>query len=377
MSEHPGLGAPRHWLLTAAQDLVDTQKVVQIDSCATVEEACDALIEHNIQSVPLYDARSHSYVGMFDVHDLAAFILARRSTRPSSQPGTGSPLSRRVLEPAEPASNDLVGRISDLSHLNPFYSVVPETTVAQVAQVFAKGAHRVAVMQSDREIRGILSQARVVRFFFEHSDNATLAEHQLLDTSLDTLGLVTRDVVCVSPDTPVLKALSLLESHRVSSLPLVDNEQRLVGSLSLSDVKHLARNRRLTRASCRELVQAARYVQGLREGQDKAAIFSARPQATLRYVLAKLIATGAHRIWISEAVSSVTSSTPETTPASNRRASVSSASSQTVPVDLARYAGEFGDRVCGVVSLTDILRLLVDSAPSPRADPDYNYASMD
>ncbi|KAJ2839131.1 cell separation during budding [Coemansia erecta] len=375
MSDRTGLGAPRHWLLTAAQDLVDTQKVVQVDSRATIEEACDALIEHSIQSVPLYDAHSHSYVGMFDVHDLAAFILARRSA-PASHGETGSPLSRRVREPSEPVANDLVGRISDLSHLNPFYSVVPETTVAQVALVFAKGAHRVAVMQSDREIRGILSQARVVRYFFEHSDTATVAEHQLLDTSLEKLGLVTRDVVCVSPDTPVLKALSLLESHRVSSLPLVDNEQ-LVGSLSLSDVKHLARNRQLTRASCRELVQAARYVQGLREGQDKAAVFSARPQASLRYVLAKLIATGAHRIWISEAVSSVTSSVEPSTPASNRRASVSSASSQTVPVDLAKYAGEFGDRVCGVVSLTDILRVLMDSAPGPRLDPDYNYASMD
>ncbi|KAJ1796349.1 cell separation during budding, partial [Coemansia sp. RSA 2523] len=78
MSDRTGLGAPRHWLLTAAQDLVDTQKVVQVDSRATIEEACDALIEHSIQSVPLYDAHSHSYVGMFDVHDLAAFILARR-----------------------------------------------------------------------------------------------------------------------------------------------------------------------------------------------------------------------------------------------------------------------------------------------------------
>ncbi|KAJ2137790.1 cell separation during budding, partial [Coemansia sp. RSA 678] len=357
-------------------DLVDTQKVVQVDSRATIEEACDALIEHSIQSVPLYDAHSHSYVGMFDVHDLAAFILARRSTPASQTADASSPLSRRVREPSEPPANDLVGRISDLSHLNPFYSVVPETTVWQVSQVFAKGAHRVAVMQSDH-ILGILSQARVVRFFFEHSDTATAAEQLVLDSSLESLGLVTRDVVCVSPDTPVLKALSLLESHRVSSLPLVDNGQ-LVGSLSLSDVKHLARNRQLTRASCRELVQAARYVQGLREGQDKAAVFSARPQASLRYVLAKLIATGAHRIWISEAVSSVTSSVePAPTPASNRRASVSSASSQTVPVDLAKYAGEFGDRVCGVVSLTDILRVLMDSAPHPHVDPDYNYASMD
>ncbi|KAI9474379.1 hypothetical protein BX667DRAFT_470077 [Coemansia mojavensis] len=392
ISERPGLGATGHWLLTQACDLVENQKVVQVDSEASVEEACDALIEHGIQSVPLYDSKSHSYVGMFDVHDLSAYILARRGSvgqtpSVSQSSDMGSPLARQALEHSEggrrASRSDAVSRISDLSHLNPFYSVVPETTVAQVAQVFAKGAHRVAVMESERAIRGILSQARVVRFFFEHSDDAaSAAEKLLLDASLESLRLVTRDVVTVSPDTPVLKALSLLESHRITSLPLVDAAGCLVGNLSLSDVKYLARERHMTSSSCRELVQAARYWQGMRDGQDRAAIFSARPQATLRYVLAKLIATGAHRIWIVEPPAGAmhrdsSGLTGSSESGGARRASVSSASSQTVPVDLNRFAGEFGDSVCGVVSLTDILRLIVDAAPKPRADPEYNYASMD
>ncbi|KAJ1725863.1 cell separation during budding, partial [Coemansia biformis] len=70
--DRPGLGSKCHWTAAQAQDLIANQKVVQVDSEATVEEACDALIEHKIQSVPLYDSRRHSYVGMFDLHDLAA-----------------------------------------------------------------------------------------------------------------------------------------------------------------------------------------------------------------------------------------------------------------------------------------------------------------
>ncbi|KAJ2818884.1 cell separation during budding, partial [Coemansia erecta] len=98
MTDRPGVGAQAHWLLTPARALVENQKVVQVDAGATVEEACDALIEHSVQSVPLYDARSRSYVGMFDVHDLAAFILARRAggrARAMSQSAdAGSPLAR-------------------------------------------------------------------------------------------------------------------------------------------------------------------------------------------------------------------------------------------------------------------------------------------
>ncbi|KAJ2161123.1 cell separation during budding [Coemansia sp. RSA 552] len=376
--DRPGLGARGHWLETQARDLVSNQTVVQVDSEASVEEACDALIENKIQSVPLYDSQSHSYVGMFDLHDLAAYILAKRTTsaaagpmreRSLSQCSGSSPLMRRATShQVEDKGGSVVSEISDLSRLDPFYSVVPETTVAQAAMVFAKGAHRVAVMESERTIRGILSQARVVRYFFERSNEggATDAEQALLDRPLESLGLVTHDVMCARPDMPVVKALSLLESCRISSLAIVDEKQCLVGNLSLADVKYLARERHLVNASCIELVRASRYLQGLQDGKDRAAVFSVRPQATLRYVLAKLIATGAHRMWITEpgeqtpqraeSVSSVASSR-------GRRASVSSVSDYTVPVAPAHFAGAFGDTVCGVVSLTDILRLVMDVAP--------------
>ncbi|PIA14118.1 CBS-domain-containing protein, partial [Coemansia reversa NRRL 1564] len=308
----PGLGNNKgHWLSTQAQELVENQKVVQVDSESTIEEACDALIEHKIQSVPLYDSRSHSYVGMFDLHDLAAYILAKRETRGDrtrsssigSDSGNSSPLVRKVTGGGRNIGGDMVSKISDLSHMNPFYSVVPETTVAQATQVFAKGAHRVAVMQDERTIRGILSQARVVRYFFERAasaDGATESEQQLLDSTLETLKLVSRDVVCATADMPVVRALSLLESWHISSIAIVDEKRRLVGNMSLADVKYLARERQLVRGTCMELVRASRFLQGVQDGKDKAAVFSVRPQATLRYVLAKLIATGAHRIWITE-----------------------------------------------------------------------------
>ncbi|KAJ2696335.1 cell separation during budding [Coemansia spiralis] len=181
---------------------------------------------------------------------------------------------------------------------------------------------------------------------------------------------------------PVLRALSLFENWHISSLALVDNERCLLGNLSLTDVKYLARNPRLLHATCMELVQAARYQQGVADGQDRAAVFSVRPEATLRYVLAKLIATGAHRMWITEppasaSTDSVSVSTTPSLPVPRRRVSVSSMSSQSVGVAPPHFAGAFGDVVCGIVSLTDVLRLLIETAPKPIADPEYNYASMD
>ncbi|KAJ2862583.1 cell separation during budding, partial [Coemansia erecta] len=162
--DRPGLGAPVHWLSVQAQALVENQHVVQIDSETTIDDACDTLIKHNVQSVPLYDSASRSYVGMFDLHDLATYILMKRrscyrideadvSSGGGGSPkaavvadqASGSPLARKAtlarrdsLGRAEGGGRgrsnssssriDQVSKVTDLSHMNPFYSVVPETT---------------------------------------------------------------------------------------------------------------------------------------------------------------------------------------------------------------------------------------------------------
>ncbi|KAJ2000682.1 cell separation during budding [Coemansia sp. RSA 2322] len=409
-SSHPGLGATTPWLQTQVKDLVENQQVIQVNSDATIEEACETLIKHNIQSVPLYDAKTQSYVGMFDLHDLATYILVKRSSNTDMDeisPADCSDLARNALTlgkkkfGARTTESDdvVVSRIADMSQINPFYSVLPETTLAQVVAVFAKGTHRVAVMDGTGKIQGILSQTRVIRHFFEHGDS------DALDRPLKDLGLVTGDVVTVRPDTVVMHALSLLEHWRISSLAIVDEDRRIVGNLSVADVKYVARDRRLARATCIELVQTARFVQGLHDGRDRAAVFSVRPDASLRYALTKLIATGAHRVWVTEPRQSSTPTAPGAPPpdsttgtplaprmrsgsissasgpppgTSMRRASVSSTSAQTVPIAPQHYGGSFNDCVCGVVSLTDILRLLAESLlPKANADPEYNYGSMD
>jgi CBS domain-containing protein len=48
--------------------------------------------------------------------------------------------------------------------------------------------------------------------------------------------LMTRDVIIVSPETSIQKAAKLMVDHRVSGLPVVDGEGRLVGIISEGDL---------------------------------------------------------------------------------------------------------------------------------------------
>ena len=48
--------------------------------------------------------------------------------------------------------------------------------------------------------------------------------------------VMTADVIVVGPDAPVSEALQLLIDHRISGLPVVDPDYRIVGILSEKDV---------------------------------------------------------------------------------------------------------------------------------------------
>lgn len=47
--------------------------------------------------------------------------------------------------------------------------------------------------------------------------------------------LMSRDVVTVNPDTPLKEAARVLLEHRISGLPVVDSEQKLVGIVTEAD----------------------------------------------------------------------------------------------------------------------------------------------
>lgn len=53
--------------------------------------------------------------------------------------------------------------------------------------------------------------------------------------SLRIENLMTRDVITVTPDTALAEAAHLLVTHRISGLPVVDDQQRLIGVITEAD----------------------------------------------------------------------------------------------------------------------------------------------
>ncbi|KAF0553535.1 CBS-domain-containing protein [Gigaspora margarita] len=300
-----GLTTETHdWTLVKAIDLVADQKVVVIDGEKPIEEACDILTRNNISSAPVYDASTKSYSGMFDWADVMTYLLIVLKKKDASQQleKTDAELSAEFNDLVKLASHCQpvpVKLASDLSKKNPFYSVLPETSLLQVVELFGSGTHRVAVVDANGIIKGILTQSRVVNYFYQNVTKFPPIE-QLFPKTLNELDIGKGFVISASSDSFVLDALTMMIKNGLSSIAIVDSEGMLLGNISMTDVKYVLRSYShvLMWKTCQQFVSTVRSRQGLEDGQDRYPVFDARPTSTLGYTIAKLSATKAHRLWV-------------------------------------------------------------------------------
>ncbi len=320
------------------------QRVVELPSSATVAEGCRALMRHGISSAPVYDAGQtdggRAYVGMLDYRDIAAYVLAVFRRAPA---GSEAPESlEEIVRQAAVGAAVHVGDIADLSRRNPFLAVRSEDALAEALRVLSSsvGAHRVCVVAGGAVV-GVLSKTDIVRFC-EASARANQggALASLFSRPIDALGLGAdaRDVVTVRADECALDALERMAAAGVSSAAVLGDScassaaGRVLGNISLTDVRLALSDGHWDRLwlPCGSLVALALRERAMaHDGQDSFPVFEVRADAPLLRAVQKMLATHVHRVWA------------------------------------VGPPGSGGQDLCGVVSLTDVVRLLHAAAQSP------------
>ncbi|CAI2176459.1 4197_t:CDS:2 [Funneliformis geosporum] len=300
-----GLTTETHdWTLIKAIELVANQKVIIIDGEATIEDACDILIKNNISSAPVYDNKSKTYVGMFDWADVMTYLLIvlKKKDILEQQQKSDEELTSEfndLLKLAIQCQPVPVKLASDLSNKNPFYSVFPETSLLQVVELFGSGTHRVVVVDADGNMKGILSQSRVVNYLYQNVMKFPKIE-QLFPKTIKDLDIGRSTVISAQADSFVLDALTMMNKNSLSSIAIVNDDGVLMGNISMTDVKYILRSysHSLMWRTCKQFVNHVRIKQGLEDGQDRYPVFDVRLTSTLGYTIAKLVATKAHRVWV-------------------------------------------------------------------------------
>jgi CBS domain-containing protein len=107
-------------------------------------------------------------------------------------------------------------------------TVAPGDTVLAVARSLTH--HRIGaalVLEADGRIAGIVSERDIVRGMAETGQGTTMVPAERL---------MTRELVTVSPRTLVTDALGLMTQHRCRHLPVLEEDGRLVGLVSIGDL---------------------------------------------------------------------------------------------------------------------------------------------
>ncbi|TDZ19706.1 Protein SDS23 [Colletotrichum orbiculare MAFF 240422] len=373
--------AGRDWRDVSVNELVNQEDVRWVDLDSSVEEASMLLVKQSPSNVVLIrqDASSNSPVSTFDYNDLNTYLLIVIGlARPEEEQVA---IYDRIALKAREGSSIALRDIQPLFRKESLVSLPFDETLDKAIEVFGSGIHRVLVTSPVGDVIGILSQLKLVEFFWNEGINFPAID-RLYPVILRDLGIGTQQIVSVNSDSPLGDALALMNAEGLTSVAVVDNGHNVVGNISTVDVKHLtnAADAPLLQSSCMHFISVILSERGVEHGRDSFPVFYVNPYSTLAHTVAKLVATQSHRMWVVESASPSPSApaTPLLAPTTSNVLIPGAGSAPPSPLPTqvhnvvpaaAMPGAHLSGRLTGVISLTDILNMFARSSGLRPSDP--------
>ncbi|KAK3305554.1 uncharacterized protein B0T15DRAFT_201495 [Chaetomium strumarium] len=410
-SRHPNPRyAGRDWRDVAVGELAVPEDVRWADLDSSVQEATMLLLKNNPMNVVLVreSPSSKTAISTFDYSDLNAYLLAVVSVlmppgivpRPDEERVS---LYEEISKKAQAQEDIPLREIQPLLRKEELATLPAEVTLDKAMEALGSGIHRALIVNQAGEVIGVLSQLRLVEFFWNEAVNFPAIE-RLYGCLLRDLQIGTHQIIAINLDRPLTDALLLMHNEGLTSVAVVDQGLNVVGNISTADVRHLttAASLPLLKNSCMNFISVILSERGMEHGRDSFPVFHVNPYSTLGHTVAKLVATKSHRMWVVESASpspsapatpllqpshpvgpspssstvAVGSSPPSATviipPPTNAPAPQSPLANQTftttvIPSGLP--GAHLSGRLTGVVSMTDILNLFAKSSGLRPSDP--------
>jgi CBS domain-containing protein len=115
-------------------------------------------------------------------------------------------------------------KVSDVMTPNP-RTVQLSDTIEDAARIMRdEDTGAVPVIEDDRVVGMITDRDIVIRAVADGDFECTIDD------------IVSDDVVCATPEMSTAEAAELMSEHQIRRLPVVDDDERLVGILSIGDI---------------------------------------------------------------------------------------------------------------------------------------------
>jgi len=107
--------------------------------------------------------------------------------------------------------------------------VEPSTPVKEIAKRMRDGDVGAIPVKADGRLVGIVTDRDITCRALADSGNPA---------KMTAKDIMTKDVVCCSPDDDVQVAIEAMEAKQIRRLPVTDSHKTMIGMLSLGDISH-------------------------------------------------------------------------------------------------------------------------------------------
>lgn len=405
----------RDWRTIQVHEIIEPAETRFVELDTSIEDTTKLLIKSGSPNVVLIreSRKTKTAIGTFGYDELNAYLLLVLGMSEPDEAAAG------LAERARSGETLTLKEVNEHLGAREEPAYLPHTAcLTEAMEALGSGLHRVVVCkEGTSEAVGVLTQLRLVRFFWEnHQSFATM--ETLYARSLKELDIGAKRVLAINGDRPLSDALSLMHDEGITSLPVIDNHNNVVGNISHVDVRVCAYptlnltfrtntdNAQLLTdtsaipllsSSCIHFISVILSERGMMDGKDSYPVFHVTPFSTLAHTVAKLCATRSHRMWVVDAPSPAPSVPPSpgvghhsVPPFSMQGTSThvatpgrSGAGSEMTPgppftstgpgvsISASQLPGaNVSGRLCGLVSLTDVLNILARASGLSPGDPE-------
>ncbi|MCS7251833.1 MAG: CBS domain-containing protein [Thermoflexus sp.] len=126
-------------------------------------------------------------------------------------------------------------RVRDWMTSNPI-TISPRTTLPEAHRIMKEHRiRRLPVIDEHGRLVGIVTLGDVREASPSGATSLSIFELNYLLACLTVDKIMTRKVITVTPDTPIVEAARLMLEHKIGGLPVVEND-RVVGIITESDI---------------------------------------------------------------------------------------------------------------------------------------------
>lgn len=253
-------------------------KVVVFDTQLLVKKAFFALIYNGVRSAPLWDSKNQKFVGMLTITDF--ILILQKYYREAN--AKIEELEEHKLETWREVLKE---------YSRPFIFLRPSDTLFEAIRVLCSNkVHRLPIIDPiSGNVVCIVTHKRILRYLYLFIYD--MPQPEFLTKSISELKLGTyENIKIIKKETPLTEALNIFVSSRVSALPVVDENGKLVNIYSKFDVIDLAAEKTYTNLEV-TVIEALKYRNARFDG-----VASCTKNESLVTIMERIVKKEVHRL---------------------------------------------------------------------------------